>query len=216
MINNRLFLYCGLLLYTGGEKTKIGYVFRDLQSVHISGYLMEIIMVKPVLSLIPAVFVLAVTVTDVNAQATTRNGTITYDTGFYLRFIPCAGEDGDGEFVLAANATFRLIQQEMSTPGGMGRGSYIVKPVGDWNLIGQSTGLEYKILGMRHSSGMTNGNGLDRSFSFTSIYRVFAPGSGLRYDVRIITRIMETPSGNVVAEVDHSDVSCGSGGGLSF
>jgi hypothetical protein len=120
------------------------------------------------------------------------------------------GENGEGEYVLAANATFRLIQQEMSTNGGMRRGSYIVKPVGDWNLIGQTTGLKYKIIGMRHSAGMSNGNGLNKSFSFTSTYRVFSPGTGLRYDARMISRVVETPSGDIKAEVHHYDVTCGS------
>jgi len=187
-----------------------------IESSHISNNLMEINMGKIVLSLIMSAFLLIITVSDVNAQRYNRNGTVTYDTGFYLRFIPCVGENGEGEYVYAANATFRLIQQEMSTAGGMGRGSYIVKPVGDWDLIGQSTGLEYKIIGMRHSSGMINDKGLNKSFSFTSTYRVFSPGTGLRYDAKIITRIMETPSGNFQAEVYHSDVTCGSNDGLTF
>lgn len=165
---------------------------------------------KKILALVITVLILVISVSAAHAQTYNRNGTVTYDTGFYLRFIPCVGEYGEGEYVLAANATFRLIQQEMSTTGGMIRGSYIVKPVGDWDLIGQTTGLEYKIIGMRHSANMDNGNGLSKSFSFTSIYKVFAPGTGLRYEARMISRVVETPSGELKAEVYHYDVTYGS------
>ena len=185
-------------------------MIQIIESSHISNNLMEINMGKLVLSLIMSAFLLIITVSDANAQRYNRNGTVTYDTGFYLRFIPCVGDNGEGEYVYAANATFRLIRQEMFTLDGMKRSSYIVKPIGDWNLIGQTTGLEYKILGMRHSANMSNGNGLNKSFSFTSTYRVFSPGTGLRYDARMISRVVETPSGELKAEVSHYDVTCGS------